>query len=91
LNAGALARILGRPEEADMSQPELLTFEKACDFCGARLEVSSVARQAEPHPYHFACPQCGKGYDISSFAPPHVRVLAPRSDGRTDGYEQTMF
>ena len=74
-----------------MSQPELLTFEKACDYCGARLEVSSVAIHSEPHPYHYACPQCGKGYEISSFAPPRVRMIARRTDGKTGSYQQTMF
>jgi len=73
------------------SQPELLTFEKACEYCGARLEVSSVAMHSEPRHYHFVCPQCSKDYEISSFAPPRVRVLAGRTDGRTGPYQQTMF
>jgi hypothetical protein len=74
-----------------MSQPELLTFEKSCDYCGARLEVSSVAIHAEPHPYHFMCPECAKDYTISSFAPPHIRLIAARTDGKKDQYQQTMF
>ena len=74
-----------------MPQPELLTFEKPCEYCGARLEVSSVAMHSEPHPYHFMCPECGKDYATPSFAPPHVRVGARRIDGKTDQYQQTMF
>ncbi|HUR89644.1 MAG TPA: hypothetical protein VMZ74_11200 [Ramlibacter sp.] len=74
-----------------MAQTELLLMEKVCDYCGAKLEISSVARHGDPHPYHYACGQCGKGYEISSFAPPHVRVLAPRTDGKSDSYQQTMF
>ena len=74
-----------------MPTSELLTFEKLCDFCGAKLEVSSVALHAEPHPYHFMCPECNKDYAISSFAPPHVRLLARRTDGKTDKYQQTVF
>jgi hypothetical protein len=74
-----------------MSHRQLLSIEKTCDYCGAKLEISSVAMHAEPHPYHYACPQCGRGYDIASFAPPHIRVVAPRTDGKTDSYQETMF
>jgi hypothetical protein len=72
-------------------QPQLLCVEKACDYCGARLEVTAaeVGGDARPHPY--PCPQCGKPGEVVTTGHPHVRVLAPRTDGRTGQYQQTMF
>ena len=74
-----------------MNQPELLCLEKSCAFCGARLEVSSVVMPGAPKPHHYACPQCGKPEEIECTGHPHVRVLAARSDGRTQQYQETMF
>jgi hypothetical protein len=74
-----------------MLQPELICHERICGFCGARLEVSAAAMPGEPKPHHYSCPQCGKPEQIEVAGHPHVRVLAPRSDGRTGQYQETMF
>jgi hypothetical protein len=72
-------------------QPELLCVEKACDYCGAGLEVSAAEFAGEPQPHTYVCPQSGKNHELVCTGPPHVRVLHPRTDGRTNRYEQTMF
>jgi hypothetical protein len=74
-----------------MSQTELLCVERICGFCGARLEVSVAAVPGEPKPHTYSCPQCGKPDELESTGHPHVRVLAPRTDGRTGKYQETMF
>jgi hypothetical protein len=48
-----------------------------------------VAGEGRPHPYR--CLQCGKVDEITTTGHPHVRVLAPRTDGRTAQYQETMF
>lgn len=74
-----------------MNNARLLCVETTCDYCGARLEVSAaeVAAESRPHPYR--CLQCGKVDEIITTGHPHVRVLAPRTDGRTAQYQETMF
>lgn len=71
--------------------PQLYCEEKTCDFCGARIEVSAVEFAGEPQPHIWLCPQCGKNHEMVTTGPLHLRVLAPRSDGRNSHYEQTMF
>jgi hypothetical protein len=70
---------------------QLLCVEKACDYCGARLEVTAAEVGGEPRAHTYACPQCGKHDDVDTTGTPRVRVLAPRTDGRTSQYAQTMF
>jgi DNA-directed RNA polymerase subunit RPC12/RpoP len=70
---------------------ELLCLEVACDYCGARLEVTAAEVGGEPRAHTYLCAQCGKNHDVMTTGNPHVRVLAPRTDGRTSQYAQTMF
>jgi hypothetical protein len=39
----------------------------------------------------YACPECSKGYTARAALPPTVRLLARRSDGKADSYQETMF
>jgi phage FluMu protein Com len=65
-------------------------FEKSCSFCGARLRVLARAgSRAQLEDYH--CPQCDKRYQVEASQPPEVQLLAPRTDGRNDRYQETMF
>jgi transposase-like protein len=72
-------------------QPQLLCVEKTCEYCGARLEVTSAEVGGEPRVQRYACLQCGKIDEVLTTGNPHVRVLAPRTDGRSNGYQQTFF
>jgi hypothetical protein len=74
-------------------QPQLLCVERACEYCGARLEITAaeVGGDALPRAHRYECPQCGKYDEVKTTGHPHVRVLAPRTDGRTTPYAQTMF
>jgi DNA-directed RNA polymerase subunit RPC12/RpoP len=71
--------------------PGLRVFEKSCLYCGARFRVlaSHLSRQDVPEAY--ACPECGKHYEIESAALPEVQLLKPRTDGKHDRYQETMF
>jgi hypothetical protein len=74
-----------------MVQSELLCIETTCGYCGARLEVTAAAVEGEPKRHPYVCPQCGKAHRLTSTGHPHVRVLAPRTDGKTGKYQETMF
>jgi hypothetical protein len=66
-------------------------FERACAYCGARFVVL-VPRDATPtvlRDYH--CPECGKSSEVHSSLPPLVRLVSPRTDGKTDAYQETIF
>jgi transcription elongation factor Elf1 len=74
-----------------MDTPRLLCLERTCSYCGARLEVSAAELPAERRPHAFTCLQCGKPDEVICTGHPHVRVLAPRADGRSTQYQETMF
>ena len=38
-----------------------------------------------------ACPECGKSYEVEAAMQPGVRLVAPRTDGKDDRYQETMF
>lgn len=67
------------------------SFVQSCAYCGARFEVL-VSRQAGADEHEdYACPECGKGYTTHAALSPLVSLLAHRSDGKDDGYQETMF
>ena len=80
-----------------MNQPsgpasfETGAFEKACDYCGAHFEVSVSRLSGSNGSQAFACPQCGKAYEVRAARAPSVRLLAKRTDGKLDRYQETMF
>jgi hypothetical protein len=66
-------------------------FEKTCTYCGALFQVE-LARQGGGNPERvYACPECGKHYEVMSALPPKVRLITARSDGKSGGYQETMF
>lgn len=73
----------------------LSIFEKTCAYCGARFRVlASQAAEDNPQDKHaqdYACPGCGKHYSLEAADEPEVRLLRPRSDGKDDQYQETMF
>ena len=74
------------PESGD-----LRIFEKSCDYCGARLRVLAVRVAEENRTQDYDCPECGKSYEIEAATEPQVRLLVPRSDGKDDRYQETLF
>jgi hypothetical protein len=72
-------------------QPQLLCVERACDYCGATLEVTAAEVGTDRRPHAYACPQCSKTHEVSCAGHPHVRVLKPRTDGKTGSYQETLF
>jgi predicted RNA-binding Zn-ribbon protein involved in translation (DUF1610 family) len=66
-------------------------FEKTCTYCGALFHVELSRRSGSNAERMFACPECGKHYEVLSALPPKVRLINARTDGKTGGYQETMF
>jgi hypothetical protein len=66
-------------------------FEKTCTYCGALFRVELSREDGSNSQRTYACPECGKHYEVLSALPPKVRLVTPRTDGKTGGYEETMF
>ena len=69
----------------------LSVFEKSCTYCGARFRVVATHVTDDPHQEEYACPECGKGYAMAASSEPEVQLLKPRSDGKGDRYQDTVF
>jgi DNA-directed RNA polymerase subunit RPC12/RpoP len=69
----------------------LSIFEKSCAYCGARFRVLATHAPDDPHQEEYACPECGKSYATEAAGEPEVQLLRPRTDGRRNRYEDTMF
>ncbi len=67
------------------------TFEKSCVYCGARLRLLALLVPEENRTQDYDCPECGKTYELQAAAEPQVRVLRPRTDGKDDRYQETLF
>lgn len=69
----------------------LSVFEQSCRYCGARFRVLATQPADETHVEEYACPECGKTYEVEAATEPEVQLLQPRSDGKDDRYQETMF
>jgi hypothetical protein len=79
-----------KPADPD-TQGDLSVFETTCAYCGARLRVLATHVADDPHREEYACPECGKSYEADALAEPEVQLLRPRTDGKNDRYQETMF
>ena len=70
---------------------DLSIFERSCAYCGARLRVLALRGGALNRTQEYACPECGKTYELEAAAEPQVRVLQARTDGKDDQYQETLF
>ena len=69
----------------------LSIFEKSCGYCGARFRVLASRLPDEHVSEDYACPECGKRYELEAVMEPEVQLLHPRTDGKLDRYQETMF
>lgn len=76
---------------SDTTTISLSIFEQACRYCGARFRVLATKPADRSHREAYACPECGKGYEVEAAAEPEVQLLQPRCDGKDDNYQETMF
>ncbi len=67
------------------------SFERSCSYCGARFEVDLWGGREGNPPQEYGCPDCGKFYQAHAAVAPGVRLIARRTDGKTDRYQETMF
>ena len=70
---------------------ERSTLQKTCRYCGAQLEVRLARAPDGNEPFEYECPECGKEYEVEAALQPEVQLVAPRTDGKTDRYQETMF
>lgn len=76
---------------APETQGGLSVFEQSCRYCGARFRVLASRPADEMHRETYACPECGKTYEVEAMVEPEVQLLQPRRDGKDDRYQETMF
>jgi hypothetical protein len=67
------------------------SFIHSCVFCGARFEVFVSRQHGANENEDYFCPECSKGYTVRAALPPLVQLVTPRSDGKSDRYQETMF
>lgn len=78
--------------DSSAAQPgfQRVRVEKVCAYCGAGLEIALLL-DADAESYRYACPECGKQYQVMAAMQPGVRLVRPRCDGKHDHYQETMF
>lgn len=74
-----------------ITEGRLSVFEQSCRYCGARFRVLATPPPDASHRESYACPECGKSYEVEAAAEPEVQLLQPRTDGKDDRYQETMF
>ena len=74
------------PEDGD-----LRVFERSCVYCGARMRLLALLAPEENRMQDYDCPECGKTYEMEAASEPQVRLLRPRTDGKEDRYQETLF
>lgn len=67
------------------------SFVQSCAYCGARFTVFVSRERGGVDHEGYACPECEKSYTTHAALEPMVSLLSPRSDGKTDRYQETMF
>lgn len=66
-------------------------FEQGCAYCGARYRVTVPPQAVQEQVRSYHCPECNKETQIRASLPALVQLLAPRTDGRADPYQETFF
>jgi predicted RNA-binding Zn-ribbon protein involved in translation (DUF1610 family) len=79
------------PGSSSAAELQRGSFERACTYCGARFQVEVARRSGDNAAQSFACPECGMSYEVRAAFAPQVRLISPRSDGKDDRYQETMF
>ncbi|MBG9387357.1 hypothetical protein [Caenimonas aquaedulcis] len=67
------------------------SFVQSCAYCGARFAVFVSRERGGDAEEGYACPECDKSYHTHAALEPMVSLLAARSDGKKDRYQETMF
>jgi uncharacterized C2H2 Zn-finger protein len=77
--------------QAAGTPPGPSVFDKSCNYCGALFRVQAPHGPFADHTEEYDCPECGKSYRTQASLEPHVQLLAQRTDGKDDRYQDTMF
>ncbi len=62
-----------------------------CNNCGATYEVYVPAQAGHMESEEYFCPECNKGYSTRASNSPRVTLIKPRTDGKTDLYDNTAW
>jgi len=61
-------------------------INKTCDYCGCVFRMQSAKQDGHNEPEEYYCPECFKEYRIRACNSPKVTLISPRTDGKTDRY-----
>jgi hypothetical protein len=83
----------GRAMHPSVSEPlfQKSLLEKVCAYCGARLRLLVASAPEGNEPFDYDCLACGKMYMVEAAMQPQVEQVGPRTDGKDDRYQETMF
>jgi len=70
-----------------MQKSNAQVYTETCDYCGAVYDVHVSELEGCNQSEEYYCPECGKEYKRRSSNSPHVHLKSPRTDGKTDKYE----
>jgi hypothetical protein len=70
---------------------ERSSFVKPCGYCGARLAVFVSREPGSGEEHGYECPECGKQSMVHAALEPRVSLLEPRTDGKADRYQESLF
>lgn len=59
-------------------------FDQTCDCCGAEFHVEVPGQKGHEESEEYHCPECYYEYRTRASNTPSVRLISPRTDGKTD-------
>lgn len=65
------------------------SHDQTCTYCGAEFHVRITKQSAHNEQEDYSCPECGKQYDARASMPIRTVLISPRTDGRTDRYQNS--
>ena len=66
---------------------EKSNHEQTCDYCGCVFQVVAPGQKGHEEPEEYYCPECNKEYKTRASNSPTVTLIKPRTDGKTDKYQ----
>ena len=60
--------------------------EGVCDYCGAKFKAIITRQSGHNEREDYNCPDCNKRYSARASLPIKVTLISPRTDGKTDKY-----
>lgn len=58
-----------------------------CDYCGAEFKTEIINQTGHNEKEEYDCPECQKEFYSRVSMPIRVKLIKPRTDGKTDTYK----